>query len=317
MKADNDNARTVGGATPLGTRLARAGRRGDLLRYVRYGTVPAEPTWLSATSNLPEVESKPQADRVTEIKPNAKGEMSRIIQWMEAGEEGVKTNSQGHIVEWRGADGKFRPVVEMYRQPKGKRRKSEEERRDDNVRHLAIRGSGGFPELSTYVERKSGGTDYWRLRHAFMCKAMTACNDNRRQEIDRLGVGGRNSFDEAWSNADLYPACRLPRHVTVIARGAEFLARRVHSNLRAAKGGVEGGHDLVERQIVETMDAPRIDTALGDHALVLDLSIAGLTAREIAVRLGWGDTKAAERRAVAAQDTALAALADVEAKLAA
>jgi hypothetical protein len=56
---------------------------------------------------------------------------------------------------------------------------------------------------------------------------------------------------------------------------------------------------------------------LGNHAKVLDLSIAGLTAREIAAKLGWGDTKQAERRAVAAQDAALQALAGLEEKLAA
>ncbi|MDR6304926.1 hypothetical protein GGQ85_002642 [Nitrobacter vulgaris] len=94
------------------------------------------------------------------------------------------------------------------------------------------------------------------------------------------------------------------------------MAYRVHSNPRAMQGGAEGGHDLVERQIVETIDAPRIDAALGEHARVLDLSIAGLTAREIAAELGFGDTKQSERKAVAAQNAALAALADVE-KLAA
>jgi hypothetical protein len=82
------------------------------------------------------------------------------------------------------------------------------------------------------------------------------------------------------------------------------------------QGGAKGGHDLVERQIVETIDAPRIDAALGEYARILDQSIAGLTAREIAATMGWGDTKQGERKAVAAQDVALAALTDVE-KLAA
>jgi hypothetical protein len=77
-------------------------------------------------------------------------------------------------------------------------------------------------------------------------------------------------------------------------------------------GGVEGGHDLVERQIVETIDAPRIDVALGEHAKILDQSIVGMTAREITATMGWGNTKQGERKTMAAQDAALAALADVE-----
>jgi hypothetical protein len=56
------------------------------------------------------------------------------------------------------------------------------------------------------------------------------------------------------------------------------------------------------------MDAPKIDTALGEHGRILDMSIAGMTAKQIAAGLGWGETKQAERKAVAAQDAALAAL---------
>jgi hypothetical protein len=61
---------------------------------------------------------------------------------------------------------------------------------------------------------------------------------------------------------------------------------------------------------------PHIDATLGEHAKILDQSIAGMTAREIAQAMGGGQTKQAERKAVAAQDAALAALTDVE-KLAA
>ena len=314
------------GATPLGSRLYRERRADDLRRYISYGRVTAVPSWLSAEGPLPEgrmvMDGDPeggavmQADLVTEIKPGL-GEIKRISEWMAAGEEGVRTNSQGHVVEWRGADGKFRPVAELTRQSKGKRRKTLEEVARDNARHLSLRGSGGFPEPAKHSTMQSEGADYWRLRHAAMLQAINAGNDNRRQEIDRLGVGSRTGFDEAWVNAGLPPASRLPAFVTGIARGAEFMAFSVHSNPRAMQGGVEGGHDLVERQIIETIDAPKVDAALGEHVRVLDLSAAGLTARKIAVELGLGDTKAAERRVVAAQDEALAALAAVDEKMAA
>lgn len=326
-QASNDNVRTTA-AIPLAIRLARAGRTEDLARLIRHGTVTVVPSWLSAEGNLPEVGGKPQADRVTETRPSpdeivylaardaiaTRGTIGPITpaDLSAAAERNIRRDANNVITEWRGSDGKFRAVAELFRQRKGQRRKSEQERQDDNARHLAIHGSGEFPERSDYVERGSDGRDYWRLRHATMLRTMTACNDNRRAEIDRMGVGGGHSFDEAWANAGLPPASRIPRYVTAIARGAEFLAFRVHSNPTAAKGSFVGALDAVERQIVETIDAPRIDAALGEHAKVLDLSIAGLTAREIAKQMGMGDTKHAERKAVAAQDAALAALADVE-----
>ena len=103
--------------------------------------------------------------------------------------------------------------------------------------------------------------------------------------------------------------------MTGIANGMDLMGYRIQSNSHAAQGGVEGGHDLNERTIVETMDQTRIDAALGIHAKILDQSIAGMTARKIAATMGWGNTKQGERKAVAAQDAALAALAAVEAKL--
>jgi hypothetical protein len=299
------------GATPLGSRLYRERRADDLRRYIDYGRVTAVPSWLSAESNLPEGGSKLRADHVMEIKPTV-GELKRIGEWMAAGEEGVRTNSQGHIVEWRGADGLFRPVAELTRQPKGKRRKSEDEIQEDASRHLSLPATGGFPERLPYVAGQSDGADYWRLRHAFMLQAMNAGNDNRRAEIDRLGVGSSVPFAKARAKASLPPAERCP---TVIAKGAEFHAFAVHST--KSMDGFEGAHDADERQIIETIDHPKIDAALGEHARVLDLSIAGMTAHQIANEFRLGDGKAAERRVVAMQDQALAALAAVDEKMAA
>lgn len=333
MKYANDNQpRKTTAAIPLAIRLYRQKRSDDLARLISYGTVTVVPSWLSAEGGMPEA-GKPLADRVTEERPSP-DEMVRLAAGdaiaaravygpITAGEMDapmrarLRFDSKGVITEWRGSDERWHDTAELFRQPKGKRRKTEQERQDDNARHLAIRGSGSFPERSSYVERGSEGGDYHRQRAARWAQTIAACNDNRRQGIDRMGLGGRHNFEGAWSNAGLYPACRIPRYRVAIAPGAEFLGYRQHSNPRALHGGVEGGHDLVERQIVETIDAPRMDAALGEHGKVLDLSIAGKTAREIAATMGWGDGKAAERRAVKAQDSALAVLAAMEKKLAA
>jgi hypothetical protein len=332
MHANDNTPRKTTAALPLAIRLARAGRKEDLQRLIKHGTVVTVPSWLSADGNLPEVEGKPQADRVTEIRPSPDEMVRLAAQDAIRAHDGygpitaaeldtpmrarLRFDTKGQITEWRGSDNRWHDTAELFRQPKGKRRKSEAERQDDNARHLSIRGSATFTARMPRSATPSYGEDFRRLRAAHWVQAMGVANDNRR-DIDRIGVGSRHSFDEAWCNAGLYPACRIPRHITVIAKGAEFMAFRVHSNPRATQGGVEGGHDLVERQIIETIDAPRTDAALGEHAKVLDLSIAGMTAREIAKELGWGETKQAERKAVAAQDAALQALAGLEEKMAA
>ncbi len=327
MHANDNRPRKTTAALPLAIRLARASRGEDLRRLISYGTVVTVPSWLSAEGGMPEA-SKPLADRVTEIRPSP-DEMVRLAAQdaisarddygpITAAEldapmrARLRFDANGVITEWRGADERWHDAAELFRQPKGRRRKSDQERQDDNARHLAIRGSGVFPERCQRSTVPSDGEDYRRLRAAHWGQAMGVANDNRRRHIDRLGVGGRHTFDDAWLNSGLYPACRIPRYTTAIAKGAEFMAYRVHSNPRAMKSGVDGGHDLVERQTIETIDAPRIEATLGEHARVLDLSIAGWTVREIASELGFGETKQAERKAVAAQDAALQALADVE-----
>lgn len=329
-KPANDNQpRKTTAAIPLAIRLFRQKRSDDLARLVRYGTVVTVPSWLSAEGGLPEA-GKPRPDRVVETRPSPTEQLAVIAreaantrtqvgpftraEFDAAAARCVRYDMRGLVSEWLCSDGKWRPATELVRQPRGRRRKSEQERQGDNARHLAIRGSAGFPEPFQHVSTTpSEGEDFCRLRAAHWVQAMGACNDNARI-IDRLRVGSRNPFAEARGAVGLLPSERGP---TVIATGAEFLAFRVHSNSRAMQGGVEGGHDLIERQIVETIDQPRIDAALGEHGKVLDLSIAGKTAREIAVELGWGDTKQAERQAVAAQDAALHALAGLEEKMAA
>jgi hypothetical protein len=312
----NDNIRKTTAALPLAIRLARAGREEDLKRLITYGKITVVPTWLSAEGGVPEA-CKPLADRVTEIRPSPDEMVRLAARDAIAARDGygpitaaeldapmrarLRFDSRGVITEWRGSDNRWHDTAELFRQPKGRRRKSEQERQDDNARHLSIRGNAAFPERCQHSATPSHGEDFRRLRAAHWVRVMGVANDNARLDIDRAGVGGRHSFKEAWSNAGLYPACRIPRHITAIAKGAEFMAYRVHSNPRAMHGGIEGGHDLVERQLVETIDAPCIDAALGEHASVLDMCIAGMTAREIAQTMGWGETKQAERKAVAAR----------------
>ncbi len=323
MQHDNDNApKRTTAAIPLALRLARQGRYADLRRLISYGTVPTATTWLSADGNLPEA-GRPLPDRVTELRPSPDEIVRLAVQNAIAARDGVgpisptelaaaaarntRRDARGAITHWRGSDGKWRPVAELFRQPKGQRRKSGAERHDDNARHLALRGSGTFPERMPRSATPSAGEDFRRLRAAHWVAAMGPANDNRR-ELDRMKIGAGVRFDDAWQNAGLHPACRLPRFKTAIAPGAEFLAFRVHSNPRATQGSFVGPASGPEDSMIASIDAPRVDAALGGHGKVLDLSIAGATAKEIAAAMELGGGRQGERKAVAAQDAALAAL---------
>jgi hypothetical protein len=270
-----------------------------------------------------------QIDRIVEIRPRP-DEMVRLAardaikarvvygpitpQEMDAPMRArLRTDHRGHIAQWLGGDNRWHDTAELFRQPKGKRRRTDEERQVDNERHLSIPATGKFPERSSYVERGGEGVDHRRNRAAYWALAIGGHCDHRRREIDRLGVGSGHAFGEAWVNAGLPPASRIPRHMTAIAPGAEFLAYRVHTNPTAAKGSFVGPASGPEGALVAAMDAPRVTAALGAHFAVLEASLDGLTAREIAAANGWGNTKAGERRAVAAQDNALEALAKIAA----
>lgn len=316
----NDNAHHT---APIVTRLRRAGRTIDIGNLSRL----AGPDQIADHADNDDIANGFAVDTVYEIRPT-EGEIERACMKQEEHGIGLRFDKLGRITEWRvhdkngdpvlDKDGKEKwfPAREGYRQSKGGRRKTLTDLAEESARHLTLRGCGCFPEPSSYVERGSGGADYWRFRHASMCIAMNITNDNRRQEIDRLGVGGRHNFDEAWSNAGLYPACRIPRHQTVVARGATFLAGKTRRNALASEGSFVGAPDAMENAIAAAMDAPKVEASIREHAAVLNDSLDGMTARQIAAKRGWGDSKSSEQRAVRAQDKALDALAEVYKKAA-
>ncbi|MCP3400244.1 hypothetical protein [Bradyrhizobium sp. CCGB20] len=312
--------------TPLETRLARAVRRSDLRRLQDYGAPHAASAWFAANEN--EVGST-QVDRIVEIRPSPDEMVRLAVQDAIAARVGygpitaremdapmrarLRLDATGQIAEWRGSDNRWHDAAELFRQPKGGRRKTDEERQADNQRHLSIRASGEFPAASAYCELGNEGEDYRRMRAARWAQTLCACNDNRRVELDRAGLGGRHAFAAARSNAGLAPAERYP---TGIAMGAEFMGYRQHRSVTATPGSFVGPASGPEDALIAALDAPHVKTGLGEHFAVLEASLDGLTARQIADTKGWGLGKVGERKAVAAQDLALEALAAMEKKLA-
>lgn len=314
MNHQNDNRHHT---APIVTRLRRAGRLNDLGNLVRFAG-PDQPT---QHADNDDVASGFTIDTVYEVRPT-EGEIERACMKQDEYGLGLRFDAKGAITHWRAHDEDGVPVLddvgqerwyeahEGYRQSKGSRRKPLKYLTAEGESHLALPATGKFSERSTYVERGSDGEDYRRQRAATWVQAMGCYSDHRRIEIDRLGVGGKHSFDQAWSNAGLYPACRIPRYQTVVARGAVFLAGKSRGNKLATPGSFVGAPDAFENALAAAIDAPKIQASLGDHAAVLDESLDGATARQIAAKRGWGDSKSAEQRAVRAQDRALAALSD-------
>jgi hypothetical protein len=95
-------------------------------------TIAVVPSWLAADGNLPEVGAKPQADRVTEIRPSA-DEMVRLTAQDAISARGgygpitaaeldaplrarVRFDAKGVITEWRGFDERWHHAAELFRQ---------------------------------------------------------------------------------------------------------------------------------------------------------------------------------------------------------
>ncbi|MGX0962353.1 hypothetical protein AB7M63_002802 [Bradyrhizobium japonicum] len=164
--------------TPIESRLARAGRRSDLRMLQDYAAPHAHSAWMPANDN--EV-GNTQVDRIVEIRPSP-DEVVRIAakdailardgygpitphELDAAVRRNLKVEG-GRILKWRGSDNRWHDAGELFRQVKGARRKIDEEREADNQRHLAIRGSSGFPTASAYRGHGSEGEDYRRMRAA-------------------------------------------------------------------------------------------------------------------------------------------------------
>lgn len=321
MHHANDN--TPRQTAPIVTRLRRAGRIADLGNLVRFSG-PDQP---AQHADNDDVANGFAADTVHEIRPT-EGEIERACMKQDQYGIGLRFDKLGRITAYRAHDENGDPVLdkdgeerwfparEGYRQSKGGRLKSLAHLAEESALHLALPATGCFPERSPYIERHSGGADYWRMRHARMCHTISGLYNERRVEIDRLGIGGRHTFDEAWANAGLYPACRIPRYQTVVARGAIFLAGKTRGNKLATPGSFVGAPDAVENAIAAAMDAPKIEASLGDHVDTLNDALDGMTARETAAKRGWGTSKSAEQRAVRTQDRALDALAEAYRKAA-
>jgi hypothetical protein len=319
------------GACPLAVRLHKAGRTADLQRLADFGKVIFPDVWHQARGNLPETKGEMMLDRLHETRPSpdelmsiaardaiamraAIGPITRL-EHENAMRRTTRRDSRGRITEWQGSDNRWRPVVELRRQAKGMRREAETERREAAELHIRTFATGSFPIVDRGADYYSEGVSFWRIRHASMCHAMLAANDNRRIETVRLGIDGHVPFDKARANVGLSPSVRC---ATAIAKGAEFIGGCAGSNSGAHKAPVDGGNFAVEDAIIGAIDQPRIDAALGNrNAEFLNLSLAGKTAKQIAVILRLGNGKAGERRVVSMQDSALVALADIEQRLAA
>ncbi|MET4721140.1 hypothetical protein ABIF63_005246 [Bradyrhizobium japonicum] len=179
--------------TPIESRLARAGRRSDLRLLQDYARPPKpEP----ANDNLPSgysadlrLEVRPSPDELLRLalqdaivaRPYGPVSLADIDR---ATRQRIRFKD-GRIDQWLGGDGRWHSAEPHYRHERGKRRRSEVDMQEDTARHLALPATGQLPSAAYKGTRRP-------------------CRYNAL--LQRLGVSGFYSFDEAWANARLIPS---------------------------------------------------------------------------------------------------------------
>lgn len=230
------------------------------------------------------------------------------------GEIGLRFSAKGELIEWRvaeedgtprlGKDGEeiWLKPVERYRQPKGKRRRTSAALSADNNAHgswlMSLRGTGKMPPA-------------WipDTRYASACRVLArltaamvgyAVSSRLRDDLRTHSVDGEHTLEQC-SVAN--PQATVQRCKPGLAWKVDFLCGKPDANPMATEGSFVGAPDAAEMTMIAAIDANGQSVSA-----VLDMALAGMTMREIAAANGWGNTKHAERRAVAEVDAAIAEL---------
>lgn len=230
------------------------------------------------------------------------------------GEIGLRFSAKGELAEWRVAESDGTPrlgkdgeeiwlkPVERYRQPKGKRRRTSAALSADNNAHgswlLSLRGTGKVPPA-------------WipDTRYASACRLLArltaamigyAAPSRLRDDLRAHGVDGEHTLEQC---AAANPQAAVQRYKPGMAWKVDFLCGKPDANPMATEGSFVGAPDAAEVTMIAAIDANGQSVPA-----VLDMALAGMTMREIAAANSWGDTKHAERKAVAEVDAAIAEL---------
>jgi hypothetical protein len=300
------------GAGPLFTRLARAGRLDDLKFLAEYVKARSG----VANDNV-ELTDDMGVDSVIDVRPTENEIMRACMNPDANGNVGLRYDSRGRLIAWRQTDAKGDPVLddsgeerwfppsERYRQPRGARRVPQKDMSKQSAAHaaalLSLSVSGTLPPACVPDSRyPSAGAIYSRIHAAHTAMLQHGVFSAARRLLVSLKVDGGHTLAQA---ARANPRASAKRGRTVVAYGAEFISGRTDSGGTATEGSFVGAPDAMERALVAAMDARTVPVSE-----VLEMALAGSTAREIAVAQGYGGTKQAERKAVTDVDAEIAKL---------
>lgn len=230
------------------------------------------------------------------------------------GEIGLRFSAKGELTEWRVAEADGTPrlgkdgeeiwlkPVERYRQPKGKRRRTSAALSADNNAHgswlLSLRGTGKMPPAWVPDTRYASACRVLaRLTAAMVGYAVPS---RLRDDLRTHGVDGGQCLAAC---AAANPQASVQRCKPGMAWKVDFLCGKPDANPMATEGSFVGAPDAAEMTMIAAVDANGQSVPA-----VLDMALAGMTMREIAAANGWGNTKHAERKAVAEVDAAIAEL---------
>lgn len=302
-----------GAASPLFTRLARAGRFEDIRLLAAYVRARRN----VANDNVLPAAGEQGADSIMVVRPTVE-EIAR------AGEEGLRFDKRGRLVAWRLTDASGKPIldkrgnerwlrpIDCYKQPRGARRKTVADRQAEDAayaeRLMSLRGITPFPDPWVVDARyASYGGFFGRLRTAYDELVRAGIPSSLREFLAVYSVDGTRTLEQA---AAANPQARVMRGRTVIAHGADFLAGKTDKSGTSSPGSYVGAPDAAENAMIAAFDAEAAGAIAGD---VLDMALAGHTAREIAVSNGRKSNKGGEEWAVREMDRAIDRLKNIAA----
>lgn len=245
-------------------------------------------------ASIPAKDGKPDPTGTIGLRFDAKG---KLTEYRAAAEDGTPLlNREGEEFWLKPKDG--------YKKPKGSRRKTSRALAADNNAHgswlLSLRGAGRLPPA-------------WvpDTRHQSVCRVLSRLTaaavgyvtpSRLRGLLARHGVDGTRTLEQC---RESNPSATMTRCKPGIAWKVDFLCGKPDTNAMAAEGSFVGAPDAAEMTLIAAIDAGDTKERMAD---VLDMALAGMTMREIAVAKEWGNTKQAERKAVVEVDAAIAEL---------
>lgn len=240
-------------------------------------------------ASIPVKNGKPDPDGEIGFRFNAKG---KLTEYRSAAEDGTPLrNKEGEEFWLKPKDG--------YKKPKGSRRKTSKALAADNNAHgswlMSLRSLAKMPERWVPDTRYlSFGAVFEKLRSTYDAMLARGIESKLRAELASHCVDGARTLEQC---REANPQATVIHCKPGMAWKVDFLCGKPEASGTATEGSFVGAPDAAEMTMIAAMDA---NTAKIGAAL--EMAMAGMTFKEIAVAHGHNDNKGGEEWAARAVD---------------